>query len=49
MSKTTKDNTKHKLQKIVNLLQFSLTLNDEEIMKSTVESVIDLLEEEINK
>jgi hypothetical protein len=36
-----------KLQQIVDLLKFVLSLDDEEIIKSTVESVIELLEEEI--
>jgi hypothetical protein len=39
----------YKLKQIVDLLKFSLSLEDEEIIKSTVESVIELLEEEINK
>ncbi len=38
-----------KLQKIVGLLKFILSIDDEEITKSTIESVIELLEEEINK
>lgn len=37
-----------KIQKIVDLLKFILTLDDEEIVRSTIESVIELLEEEIN-
>lgn len=37
-----------RIQKIVDLLRFVLTLDDEEIMHSTIESVIELLEEEIN-
>ena len=40
---------KHKLEQVVELLKFALTLDDEEIMKSTVESVIEILEEEISK
>lgn len=36
-----------RLQKIIDLLKLTLTLDDEEIKKSTVESVIELLEEEI--
>jgi hypothetical protein len=43
------DNHKQKLQQIADLLRFVLTLDDEEIVKSTVESVIELLEEEIGK
>jgi hypothetical protein len=38
-----------KLQKILGLLKFVLSLDDEEITKSTIESIIELLEEEINK
>jgi len=40
---------KHKLEQVVELLKFALTLDDEEIIKSTVESVIEILEEEIGK
>jgi hypothetical protein len=43
------DNDKHKLEHIIELLKFALSLDDEEIMKSTVESVIEILEEEIGK
>jgi hypothetical protein len=38
-----------KLQQIVELLKFVSTLNDEELLKSTIESVVELLEEEIGK
>lgn len=45
-----KDNTdKSKLQHVVELLKFALSLDDEEIIKSTIESVIEILEEEIDK
>ena len=40
---------KDKLQQIVELLKFVMSLDDEEIIKSTIESVIELLEEEIAK
>lgn len=43
------DGQKRKLQQVVDLLKFALTLDDEEIVKSTVESVVELLEEEISK
>jgi Asp-tRNA(Asn)/Glu-tRNA(Gln) amidotransferase C subunit len=43
-----KDNQKQ-LQHILELLKFVLTVNDEEIVKSTLESIIELLEEEISK
>lgn len=39
----------HKLEQVIELLKFALTLDDEEIIKSTVESVIEILEEEIDK
>lgn len=45
-----KDNTdKGKLENVVELLKFALSLDDEEIIKSTIESVIEILEEEIGK
>jgi hypothetical protein len=45
-----KDNTdKSKLEHVVELLKFALSLDDEEIIKSTIESVIEILEEEIDK
>ena len=40
---------KQSLQRIVEILKLALTLGDEEILKSSVESVIDLLEDEISK
>ena len=40
---------KRKLEQIVELLKFALTLDDEEILRSTVESAIETLEEEISK
>jgi hypothetical protein len=43
------DSDKHKLEHVIELLKFALSLDDEEIMKSTVESVIEILEEEISK
>jgi hypothetical protein len=50
MSKrTNQPSDKQKLQQALELLKFVLTLDDEEITKSTIESVIELLEEEINK
>ena len=42
------DNKNQKLRQVAELLKFVLTLNDEEIIKSTIESVIELLEEEID-
>ncbi len=50
MTKKSKDDPrKEKLKQVVELLKFALTLDDEEIMKSTIESIIELLEEEISK
>lgn len=40
---------KNKLQKIIDLLKFILTLDDDEIIKSTIESIIEVLEEEISE
>jgi hypothetical protein len=40
---------KQKLQQIVLLLKFIKTIDDEEIIKATIESIIELLEEEISK
>lgn len=39
------DNKEYQLQQIIDLLKFALTLDDPEIVTSTVESVIELLEE----
>ena len=44
-----KNNSKDKLKKVVELLKFAQSLDDEEIMKSTIESIIEMLQEEINK
>ena len=43
------DGNKQKLHQIVALLKFVQTLDDEEIIRATIESVIELLEEEIGK
>jgi len=43
-----KKNKKHNLKKVQELLKFILTVDDEEIVRSTIESVIEILEEEIN-
>ena len=40
-----KSNKNHELQKLIDLLKFAITLDDEELLKSTVESVIESLEE----
>jgi hypothetical protein len=36
------------LKKAIELLRFSLTTDDEEMIRSTVESVVEMLEEEID-
>lgn len=38
-----------RLQQLVDLLKFVLTLDDQEILISTLESVIEALEDEISK
>jgi hypothetical protein len=43
------DDSKQKLQQAVGLLKFVLTLDDAEITQSTIESVIEILSEEIDK
>lgn len=48
-NKTDKGNKNQTLTQVVGLLKFVLTLDDEEVVKSTIESVIELLEEENNK
>ena len=40
-------NSRKQLQHIVDLLKFVLELDNEEIIKSSIESIIELLEEEI--
>jgi hypothetical protein len=48
-NKKSGDGNNHKLEQVIALLKFVLTLDDEEIIKSTVESVVEILEEEIDK
>ena len=36
-----------KIKRIISLLKLSLTLDDTEVLKATIESVIELLEEEL--
>jgi hypothetical protein len=43
------DDRKHKLQQLVDLLKFALSLDDGEILRSTVESTVEVLQEEIDK
>ncbi len=47
--KNSDDDLKHRLQQIADLLKFVRTIDDKEIVSSTIESVIELLEEEIGK
>jgi hypothetical protein len=50
MSKNDNKRSKNdKTKQVIELLKFALSLDDEEVMKSTVESVIEILEEEISK
>ena len=49
MAKQCGDDKNEKLEHVIELLRFVLSLDDEEIIKSTVESVIEILEEEIAK
>jgi hypothetical protein len=47
MTKSNQDENNHKLQQIIELLKFALSLDDEEIIKTTVEAVIELLREQL--
>lgn len=47
--KSDEDSKTKKLKQVAELLKFVLTLDDDEIVKSTIESIIELLEEEIGK
>jgi hypothetical protein len=49
MSSKSKSGGKEKLKQSIDLLKFILTIDDEEIKKSAIESIIDLLEEEMSK
>jgi len=42
-----KQNLKSKVKQTVDLLKFVLTIEDEEILRETVQSIIESLEEEI--
>jgi hypothetical protein len=44
-----KGSDKYKLRQIIELLKFALSLEDHEIIRSTVESVIEILQEETDK
>jgi len=43
------DEKNQKLKQVTEILRFVLTVDDEELVKSTIESVIELLEDEISK
>ena len=49
MTNKSGDGDNYKFKQIIELLKLALSLDDEEIIKSTVESVIEILEEEIAK
>jgi hypothetical protein len=40
---------KRKLEQVVELLRFALSLDDEEVVRTTIESVCEILQEEIDK
>lgn len=44
-----KNDRKFRIRRIIDLLTFVLTLDDDEIIKSTIEAVIEQLEEDISK
>lgn len=44
----TKSNKNAKIKQIIELLKFTLSIDDEEIIKSSIESVVEMLEEEID-
>jgi hypothetical protein len=43
-----KSNRNSKIKKAVKILKFLLTIDDVEVIKSSIESVAEMLEEEIN-
>ena len=49
MSNKKSNDDKYKIERVVELLKFALSLDDKEITKSTIESVIEMLQEEIDK
>lgn len=42
---TTSEYSKEKLSKVIELLEFALKLDDDEILRSTTESIIETLKE----
>lgn len=47
LAMASKSDRNKKIKKVTELLKYSLSLNDEEIIKSTIESVIEILEDEL--
>lgn len=45
----TKYDKNRELKRVIDMLKFILTVDDEEIVKSTIESIIETLEEQILK
>jgi len=48
MENSNKTTKKQRLKRIVDLLKFASTTDDNELIKSIIESVVEMLEEEIN-
>lgn len=49
MTTSNKNNNRNaKIKQIIELLKFALSVDDEEIIQSSIESVIEMLEEEID-
>jgi hypothetical protein len=48
MTNSNKDNKNAKIKQIIEILRFILTVDDQEIITSSIESVIEQLEEEID-
>lgn len=44
-SSSNKNNKNAKIKQVIEILKFILTIDDEEIIKSSIESVIEILEE----
>lgn len=47
VSRKYKKNKQLNIKQIVEILKFVLTLDDEEIIKSSIETIVEMLEEEI--
>lgn len=46
-SSSSDDDKNTKIKKVIKILNFILTLDDEEVIKSSIESVVEMLEEEV--